>query len=264
MKKYISLLLFLIIILKANAQLFSGAVFLRDHSNMHLNQVYVTNINLQRSVLANYNGEFTIPAKIGETLRFTSIITERKDIVVTEEMLAGQRNLFELKISYYDIEEVVITRFKPTKNLIADVARLKVGEKEMKLQKMIGLPLPKGNGQSPELPVAAFANGGLSFSLESVYDILSGDRKKKQRLYQYEKMQQNTLKLKNYFGETYFTKIKIPPTLIQNFLQFIYSSEDLQPYIDNGNFEAVQVYIEKYLPIYKKRLENSNLGSVVK
>lgn len=263
MKKSISLFLFLIIIIKTNAQLFSGAVFLRDYSNMYLNQVYVTNLTVQKTVLTNFNGEFTIPAKVGETIRFTSIVTERKDITVTTEMLAGQRNLFELKISYYDIEEVVIARFKPSGNLRADVAKLKVGEKEMNLRKMIGLPESKGNGQSPETPVASFADGGLSFSVSSIYDILSGDRKRKQRLFAYEKMTKEILVLNNYFGEEYFTKIKIPKNLIQNFLQFIYTSENLAPFMESGNLEAVKIYIEKYLPIYLKRLENSNLRSVI-
>ena len=263
MKKYFTLLLFLIIIVKANAQLFSGAVFLRDNSNLYLNQIFVTNLNVQKTVLSNFNGEFTIAAKVGETIRFTSIITERKDITVTIEMLAGQRNLFELRISYYDIEEVVIARFKPSGNLRADVAKIKVGEKNMKLREMIGLPESTGDGRSPEAPVAAFADGGLSFSVASIYDIFSGDRKRKQRLFEYEKMNKGIVLLKNYFGEEYFTKLKIPKDLIQNFLQFIYTSENLNPYIDSGNLEAVKIYIEKYHPIYVKRLENSNIRSVI-
>ena len=263
MKKYFSLLLLIIILTKVNAQLFSGAVFLRDYSNMYLNQVYVTNLTAQKTVLTNFNGEFTITAKVGETIRFTSIVTERKDITVTQEMLAGQKNLFELRISYYDIEEVVISRFKPTGNLRADVARIKVGEKNMKLRDMIGLPQSSGDGRSPQAPVASFADGGLSFSVTSIYDMLSGDRKRKQRLFEYEKMNKSTTLLKNYFGEEYFAKIKIPKDLIQNFLNFIYTSENLSSYIDSGNLEAVKIYIEKYLPIYLKRLENSNLRSVL-
>ena len=262
MKKTIFLFLLLSVFVKTNAQLFSGAVFLRDDSTIYLNQLFVTNLNAQKTVLTNYNGEFTIQAKVGETIRFTSIITERKDIKVTNEILAGQKNLFELKISYYDIEEVVIARFKPTGNLRADVGRMKVGEKEMKLQKMIGLPIPKGNGQSPIAPVASFADGGLSISVSSIYDIISGDKKRKERLYAYEKMSKETLLLKNYFGEEYFTKIKIPKNLIQNFLQFIYTSENLSPYIESGNLEIAKIYVEKYLPIYLKRLEISNLQKV--
>ncbi|MFC6269327.1 hypothetical protein [Frigoriflavimonas asaccharolytica] len=262
MKKTIFLFLLVAICIKVNAQLFSGAVFLRDDSNIYLNQLFVTNLNAQKTVLSNYNGEFTIEAKVGETIRFTSIITERKDIKVTSEMLAGQKNLFELKISYYDIEEVVIARFKPTKNLRADVAKIKIGEKEMRLQKMIGLPVPKGNGQSPIAPVASFADGGLSISVNSIYDIISGDRKRKQRLYAYEKMSKETLIIKNYFGDEYFTKIKIPKNLIQNFLQFIYTSENLSPYIESGNLEIVKVFVEKYLPIYLKRIEVSNIQNI--
>ncbi len=263
MKKLL-FILFCLIITKIGAQEFNGSVFLRDYSNLYLNQVYVTNLSTQKTVLSDYTGEFTIPAKLGDAIRFTSIVTERKDITVTKEMLEGRKNMFELRISYYDIEEVVIARFKPSGNLRADIAKLKTGEKTIRLRKMIGLPEAKGDGQSPQIPLASFANGGMNISVNSIYDMISGDRKRKERLYQYEKMMQSTQMMKNYFGEEYFTSIKIPKNLIQNFLQFIYTSENLQPHIESGNFEITKIYIEKYLPIYLKRLENSQLQSVIK
>lgn len=262
--KKLFLFILLTTVVHSSAQNFSGAVFLRDYSNLYLNQVYVTNLNTQKTVLTDYTGAFILPAKAGESIRFTSIITERKDILVTPEMLEGRRNLFELRISYYDIEEVVIARFKPSGNLRADVAKMKTGEKKMKLREMIGLPEASGDGRSPQAPVASFADGGLAFSINSIFDIISGDRKRQERLAEYEKMSAATFKMKNYFGDDYFTKIKIPKNLIQNFLQFIYTSENLEPFLAAGNFEATKIYIEKYLPIYLKRLENSELRSILK
>jgi hypothetical protein len=63
------------------------------------------------------------------------------------------------------------------------------------------LPTPKGDGTSPELPVAGLRDGGLTFSLESIYDILSGDRKKKQRYLAYERMNSSIAQIKNYLGK---------------------------------------------------------------
>jgi len=79
MNKLITLLL-LVFIAKINAQIYSGEVFLRDNSILYLNQVYVTNLNTQKTVLTDYNGTFNIQAVPGDVIRFTSIITERKDI----------------------------------------------------------------------------------------------------------------------------------------------------------------------------------------
>ena len=262
MKKLITLI-FLIFLVKVNAQLFSGEVFLRDNSILYLNQVYVTNLTTQKTVLTNYNGNFNIEAKLGDVIRFTSIITERKDFKIIPQMLGG-KNLIELKIAYYDIQEVLISRFKPTGNLRYDVNAIRKEDKSLALKKMIGLPAPKGDGTSPELPVAGLRDGGLTFSLESIYDILSGDRKKKQRYLAYERMNSSITQIKNYLGKDYFVKFKIPENLIDNFLQFVYTSENVEPYVLAGNFEAIKIPIEKYLPIYQKRLKSSHLQEIAK
>ena len=94
-----------------NAQVFSGEILLRDRSSYYLNQVYVTNLNDQRTVLTNFNGSFSINAKPGDVVRFTSIVTDRKDVVITEKMLQTSLNIVELKIAYYEIQKR--TRFVP-------------------------------------------------------------------------------------------------------------------------------------------------------
>jgi hypothetical protein len=174
-----------------------------------------------------------------------------------------QKNLVELKIAYYEIQEIVLSRFKPTGNLRYDVNALRKEDKAYALKKVIGLPEPKGDGTPPELPVAGLRDGGLTFSLESIYDILSGERKKKQRYQAYERMNSSVAQIKNYLGKDYFAKFKIPENLIDNFLQFVYTSENIQAYVLAGNFEAIKIPIEKYLPIYQKRLRSSHLQEVV-
>lgn len=231
---------------------------MRETSIIYLNQVFITNLNDHKTVLSNFNGEFKIKAKVGDVVRFTSIISERRDITITEELLKAPLNFVELKPGYHEIKEVVI-RWKPTGNLRHDVLSLKNAEKKLEIAKIVGLPEPKGNGRPPEQALMGLHSGGLSFSLESIYDILSGERKKKQRLYAYEKMMKNVNTVKSYYGTAYFEKMKIPKNMIDNFLQFVYSSDNLNIFIENGNLEAVQPYMEKYLPIYQKRLRDSGL-----
>lgn len=260
MKKLYFLLL-LILLSKLNAQELSGRIFLQDNSMMFLNRVYVTNLNTQKTVLSNYNGEFQIPAKKGEIIRFTSIMTERKNITVTDEFLQN-KTLIELKIQQYIIPEVIVGRFRPTGNFRRDVLALKIKNNDEQIQKMIGLPTPKGDGKPPQLPVADFRDGGLTFSLESIFDIISGERKKKEKLDAYMKMTDATAKVREYLGKEYFLKMKIPDRFIEDFLQFAYNSDNYYFYVQKGEFEIVKSKIEKYLPIFQKRLEDSKLAEV--
>ncbi len=101
-------LLVLIFLVKINAQSYSGEVFLRDNSVLYLNQVYVTNLTTQNTVLSDFNGDFTISANSGDVIRFTSIVTERKDVKLTPQMI-GQRNLIELKMYFFALFLIIFS-----------------------------------------------------------------------------------------------------------------------------------------------------------
>jgi hypothetical protein len=178
-------------------------------------------------------------------------------------MMASFRNLIKLNVSYTDIEEVIIPNFKVSGNLRKDVLALHTNMKKEELEKSIGLPRPKGNGLPTQLPIAGFSGGGLTFGLDSIFDLISGEKKKKERYQEYETMTKDVENIQKYYGDEYFTKLKIPQELIPNFLQFVYSSDNLRPYLQNNNFEAAQIYIEKYLPIYLVRLKNSSLQKII-
>ena len=231
---------------------------MKEESYVYLNHIYVTNLSTHKTVLSSTNGDFKINAKEGDIIRFTSIITHRKDITVASNNLDEKINYIELKPEYHEIQELIIS-FKPTGVLKKDVMALKKSEKAFEIAKMIGLPEAKGDGTSPTAPIADLANGGLTFSVDTIYDILSGDQKRKKRLNDYEKMNRNINVIKTYYGDDYFEKLKIPQNLVDNFLQFVYTSDNLIPFIEFGNIEGTKPYIEKYLPIYTKRLKNSNL-----
>lgn len=262
MKKLFFLFL-LFTISQINAQIFGGEIFLKDNSNLYLNQIFVTNLNTQKTVLADFNGDFKIQAKVGEIIRFTSIISDRKDVKITPNMMFSYHNLIQLKAAYTDIEEVIIPNFKVSGNLRKDVLALHTDKKKEQIEKAIGLPRPKGDGLPTQLPIAGFSGGGLTFGLNSIFDLISGVQKKKERLQEYETMTNNIANIQKYFGDDYFVRLKIPKELISNFLQFVYSSDNLKPYLEANNFEATQFFIEKYLPIYLVRLKNSNLQKII-
>lgn len=246
-----------------NAQVFKGTVYIRDNSSLYLNSVYVTNLNLQKTVLADFNGRFSIPAKSGDVIRFTSIVSERKDVTISGNQLNTPYNIIDLPVAYTEIPEIVLNRFRATGNLKKDVLALNDTRKAIKLKESIGLPEPKGDGTPPEIPPVSFANGGLSISLESIYDIISGNYKKKQRTLEYEKMMLSIKEIRQYFGDAYFEKLKIPKNLIDNYLTFVYTSDNLQNVIENKKFEVISYSMERFLPIYLKRVRNSHLMEII-
>lgn len=259
MKRCLVLLL-VVLFSGLGAQIFEGGISVQDREGVYLNQVLITNISSQTTVLADVKGNFKIPAKNGDVLRFTSAFTERKDLKVSEKNLSGAKNMVQLAMNYHEIRELVLTKFKPSGNLRKDVYALKSKDRSLEIQQIIGLPAPKGDGTPATQPIASLANGGMSLSVDAIYDAISGDAKKKQRLYDYEKMVRGISTIRSYFGDSYFTNLKIPQDRVENFLTFVYTSENIDHFVQSNNLEAVKVPIEKYLPIYQKRLEDSELA----
>ncbi|NAW51232.1 hypothetical protein GNY06_07530 [Elizabethkingia argentiflava] len=258
MKKLFIGLLFLLIC-KVQGQTFEGIVYIKDNTAAYLNQIYVTNLNTRITILADYRGGFRIPAQAGDTIRFTSVNTERKDLQLPPQYLRNKKMLIELSVAYREIQELVIHKFKPTGNFKVDVLSTKQ-DKRIALTNKIGLPSPKEG--FPQAPIASLNNGSVQLNIQSVFDIITGERKKQERLYAYEMMLKNVKQLHNYYGDNYFTQMKIPKNLISNFLEFVYTSDDLGRQVKEGNYPLIEMSIQKYLPIYLKRLHNSSLQTL--
>lgn len=249
-------------VLKLTAQSYSGQLFLRENSSaLYINRAFVTNLNTQVTILSGSAGQFTIAAKPGDIIRFTSAVAERKDITLTAAQLGNPHNYIELQPAFHDIAEIVL-KFKPSKDLRKDVLTLKDPKKSIQVASIIGLPEPKGDGYSPTSPVAAFKDGGMSFSIQTIYDLLSGDANRYQRLKNYEIMNSDIAAIRQFFGDDYFRKMKIPVNLTDDFLAFVYKSDDLHLLVAAKNFEATKPFIEKYLPVYLQRVEHSHLNIV--
>lgn len=241
----------------SKAQNFSGKIFLQDASALYLNKVYVTNLSSQNSVLSNFDGSFTIAAKTGDMVRFSSVNTERQDIKVSAEILSSDKNIVKLKMAVFSIEEVILKKFKPSGDIRKDINYFKDSQKNLEIAKVIGLPFPTKKDETILPPLASFGGGGLNFNLGTLYDIISGEREKKIRTYNYEKMTKTIAAIRQYYGQDYFTALKIPKNNIDNFLQFIYNSENVESAMASNGMEAMKFYIEKYLPVYLKRIDSA-------
>ena len=243
------------------AQSFSGQVFMRDNADVYFNTVYITNLRTFKTVLSNSSGNFSITAQKGDKIRFTSRLAQRQDLTIGERELKNENNFIELKPYYHSIEEVVLG-WNPTGNLKTDVIQLTSKNKKIEIAQIVGLPTPIKREEDYLEPLVGLANGGLGVSVQGIYNLISGEHKKIQRLQRYERMQKNVTAIRNYYGDDYFVKVKIPVSMINNFIQFVYSSDQLGHVVELGELEAVRPSIEKYLPIYQKRLRDSSLSEI--
>lgn len=254
--RFLALLLFLGVFGSFSSQIFRGSILLNDNDRVFLNQILITNITKGQTVRADFLGDFQIPAQAGDVVRFSSLYTERKDVKITEKSLSLPQNIY-LQMSARELETVIISGVKLTGNLKRDALSLKTSQKARQIKNAVGLPEPKYRNPMQQESVFAAGGGGLGLNLNALYDIISGERKKKIRLLKYQEMQQKVKSVHDFFGDEYFTSKKIPAYKIDEFLQFVYTSQGGILYISPDKINESSVYIERYLPIYLQRLRNS-------
>ena len=145
--------------ISVQSQEVKGYIYLNEDERIFLNHIYVTNLNTEKTILSKINGAFSIPAKEGDIIRFTSFLTQRKDIKVTNDILQKTENFIELKQEYNNIEEVVI-KFRPTGNLRTDVERLGYKKRPVHIDKIIGLAKKSKNTTDDDAPMG-IKKGGI-------------------------------------------------------------------------------------------------------
>lgn len=239
----------------ALAQQYRGTIRLDDPDKIFLNQIHITNLRTGKSVRADFEGRFSLEAQSGDRVVFTSLYTDRKEQLLRASDFSSEQ-IIRLSISYFEMKEVVISGFTPTGILQRDVLRLKTGSKKQDLIDKIGLPQAPQRNAVTEEQFLSMNPDGIGLNIISILDALTGERKNKIRAKKYEFMLSQVKKVHSYFGDAYFIEKKIPANRIDDFLQFIYYSEGGKLYDDEFSLNIASIYIDKYLPVYQKRLKN--------
>lgn len=111
MKNYILLFFSLLFLSTITAQdddrvLLRGKVLYR---NSNVSNEYVINVNTEKAVSTNENGQFEIWVKIGDQLAFTAVNYQIKTVSITDEILQNNRLVVEVNEKVTELDEVVVT-----------------------------------------------------------------------------------------------------------------------------------------------------------
>ncbi|WP_179345265.1 hypothetical protein [Winogradskyella ursingii] len=104
MRYFFLLFLGILLPITANSQIIKAKVY---DSETTVKGIRVTNKTQNRVTGTNINGDFSIVAKISDTLTFTSLFHHPKEVVVTEKHF-GETIVFELDKIINELEEVQV------------------------------------------------------------------------------------------------------------------------------------------------------------
>ncbi|QLG44321.1 peptidase associated/transthyretin-like domain-containing protein [Costertonia aggregata] len=111
MKNHILLFFSFLLFVSVQAQeddrvLLRGKVMYRDSN---VSNEYVINVNTEKAVSTNDNGQFETWVKVGDLLVFTAVNYELKSVVITDAILKNNRLVVEVNEKVTELDEVVVS-----------------------------------------------------------------------------------------------------------------------------------------------------------
>tara|TARA_R110000868_G_scaffold30589_5_gene112951 strand:- start:8158 stop:8913 length:756 start_codon:yes stop_codon:yes gene_type:complete len=79
------------------------------YRNSNVQNENVINVNTEKGVITNNDGEYAIHVKVGDELVFTALNYQIKRVVITQEILDNNRLVVEVNEKVTELDEVVVT-----------------------------------------------------------------------------------------------------------------------------------------------------------
>ena len=223
------------------SQTLSGIVLTDDSARVP--KTLVVNMSSDQKVWSNEIGEFSIPAKTGDEIRFVKENYEREKVIVNNNLNITVR----LSKIPMEIEEVTIENKK--------VAEAKKEE----LRKSIGLP--KGPDKPREKPAEAVNDILMpligippTIKIQAIYDVLSGKSRRLKRLYKYEDLQEGLAWINNNVDLEYFAEAGITADKFNDFLMFSLRDEKVLMYMKAKNLGGITISLDNNIKDYLERI----------
>lgn len=223
-------------------------LFGKVESELNVENIHVINKTAQKFTVTNVLGEFTIVAKLNDTLVLTSIQHKQVSFLVDEDMIINKIVLVELEQQVNSLDEVVIGKVL-SGNMLLDVGNV---EDEPMTAKKAGIPSYQGKRKTQsERRLHDADHGvlftGLSLNVNKLLNKINGRTKKLKHQVKLEAKDELMFNIKVRLSEDFFANNPLDEDLIMDFFYFCSEDEDFMPQCKNkNNLEILHFLRHKY------------------
>ena len=214
--------------------------------------IHILNKTSKYNTVTNEFGEFIIRIQVQDTIIFSSIKYQIKELIITEDIYYKKKININLNELVNELDEVLIGNTL-TGDLFTDLKNIKV-EETFNFDN-VGIPGFKGEPEEKIVPLAAAAFP-LNVNIEALYKHIGGYYKKLKIQRKWTKENLTVAEIIDYYGFKFFEDAyRIPNNKLYDFLLFCIETTTLNSDYNRQNFAGVlQIFNEKskiYVPRIK-------------
>ncbi|SMC32174.1 carboxypeptidase-like regulatory domain-containing protein [Cellulophaga tyrosinoxydans] len=213
---------------------------------------HVLNISTQKAAITDIEGYFTISAQLNDTLVFSAIQYQRKEIVVTTAILASKSIFVSLDPAVNQLNEVVVMPY----NLSGDLSR-DMQSQPVLVAATLGLPnsYVKKKTQSERLLIEA-TTGGAGIPLNPIINAITGRTKMLKENYKRDIKYERTERVRNFYSDSIYTsQLKIPTLKIDDFMYFCEVDPEFSKIVDTHDKIKILTFLRQKSVVYRKNNE---------
>ena len=214
------------------SQLGAQTLFTRDLNGKTTSEgkgvadVHVLNTSAGKATISDENGDFSIPARINDTLLFSAVQFKRKMLVVSNAMLESTVILVPLDEFVNELDEVVVRPYDLSGDLARDMETMKTGQvvsaTSLGLPNAHVKPLIQSERLLREASFGPFSIGTLTaIPFNPIINAITGRTKMLKKRVARDHGYLRSDEVRGYFADSlYTTQLKIPKAKIPDFIYF--------------------------------------------
>lgn len=230
--------------------------------------IHVINKSSQKFTITNSQGEFLIPAKLNDTIVFSGVTYQPKELIITKAIIQTTSVTVELSELVNELDEVVVGKVL-SGDLLTDInesgAKAKINFYDLGIPGYTGVPKTQVERKLYEADGGSFINSvgsanigvGAGINLHKILNRISGRTKMLKSHVKFEKANTCMDEAITKFADDLFENETIEEPKMVEFFYFASDDERFLDLCKSKNELLMYEFLKEKLKVFKTHLEES-------
>lgn len=225
-------------------------------ATLEVDGIHVINKTASRFTTSNSKGEFTIPAKLNDTILFSGVSYQPKEIIVTKFIISSKQMPVYLEELVNALDEVVVGKVL-TGNLLSDIINAEL-KRDMDFYDL-GIPGYTGKlmTQTERRMYEATSGGGL-IPVVPIINAMTGRTKRLKEHVKFEELNACLEKMKSKFSKDLFSDFVMEEGRKVEFFYYCQDDPEFEYFCKTKNDLAVFEFLKMKLEAFKTILNSQD------